>query len=700
MSGQASYADSVLVCPACEQENPDIARFCLACATPLAPAETSLGEERRIVSVVFVDLVGSTAMAEKLDPEDVRAMLAPYHEAVRNELESFGGVVEKFIGDAVMAVFGAPTAFGDDAERAVRAALAVRDSVARPDLQLRIAVNTGEDLVNLGARPAFGEAMVSGDVANTAARLQAHAPVNGVLVGEETWRSTNSAIEYTPTEAREAKGKAEPIRAWIAVRARTPQGELASTFVGRAHELRLLHDIWSNVRTERVPHLVTVVGTAGAGKTRLGVEFATAIREDGGLVVRGRSLPYRESSAYGAFASQVKQLCRIFESDTPQVAQDKLRETVQLIVDDNISDEVAAHLAILVGLHPAVSVSDRETLFFSVRVFIEAIARDTPTMLVFEDLHWGDESLLDLVELLGMRLRDLPILILVLARPELIDTRPGWGGGIPAYTTLPLGPLPEEDARRLALERLSAHTAVTREERATELAATAAGNPLFIEQLAATLTETSASFTQELPTTVRGLVAARLDALPHGERSVLLDAAVGGKTFWRGALECMGAGGAQLSDLLWSLERRDLIRRDTVSAIEGDHQYSFTHVLIRDVAYDLLPRARRRERHEQIALFLEEATAEIGEAGAALARHWRDAGQRGRALQYALAAAEDAEQGWAKGLAVDLWRQALDLVDDEDVDQRRDIRRRLAVAQQVYYHLEDARALGRNAATD
>ena len=701
MSPRPSYALPVLICPACAQENPDIARFCLACATPLAPAETALGEERRIVSVVFVDLVGSTALAENLDPEDVRAMLAPYHEAVRNELESFGGVVEKFIGDAVMAVFGAPTAFGDDAERAVRAALAVRDSVARSDLPLRIAVNTGEALVNLGARPALGEAMVAGDIVNTAARLQAHAPVNGVLVGDETWRSTNSAIDYEPTEAREAKGKAEPIRAWIAVRARTPQGEreLASTFVGRAHELRLLHDIWASVRTERVPHLVTVVGTAGAGKTRLGVEFANAIREEGGLVVRGRSLPYRESSAYGAFASQVKQLCRIFESDTPEVAQDKLRETVQLIVDDHLSEEVASHLAILVGLHPAVSVSDRETLFFSVRVFIEAIARDTPTMLVFEDLHWGDESLLDLVELLGMRLRDLPILILVLARPELIDTRPGWGGGLPAYTTLPLGALPAEDARRLALERLSAHSAAA-EERATELATTAAGNPLFIEQLAATLGETSASFTKELPTTVRGLVAARLDALPLAERSVLLDAAVGGKTFWRGALDRMGTGGPKLSDLLWSLERRDLIRRETVSAIEGDHQYTFTHVLIRDVAYDLLPRARRRERHQQIALFLEEATAEIGEAGAALARHWRDAGQRGRALQYALAAAEDAEQGWAKGLAVDLWRQALDLVSDEDVDQRKDIRRRLAVAQQIYYHLEDARALGRGSAGD
>src|SRR5689334_2747145 len=226
-----TYPVAMPICPACGQENPEIAKFCFACATELRPAGTPPGEERRVVSVVFVDLVGSTATGEQLDPEDVRARLAPYHEAVRTELESFGGVVEKFIGDAVMAVFGAPTAFGDDAERAVRAALAVRDTVARDDLQLRIAVNTGEALVTLGARPAHGEAMVAGDVVNTAARLQSAAPVNGVLVGEETWRTTRDVVEYEAVAAHQAKGKAEPLRGWIAVRARSSQGEraLAST---------------------------------------------------------------------------------------------------------------------------------------------------------------------------------------------------------------------------------------------------------------------------------------------------------------------------------------------------------------------------------------------------------------------------------------------------------------------------------------
>jgi predicted ATPase len=285
----------------------------------------------------------------------------------------------------------------------------------------------------------------------------------------------------------------------------------------------------------------------------------------------------------------------------------------------------------------------------------------------------------------------LPILVLVLARPDLLDARPGWGGGLPGYMTLALGPLSESDSRQLAVERLASHAAALDDASATELALTAAGNPLFIEQLAATLLETSASGAGSLPTTIRGLLAARLDALPALERSLLLDAAVGGKVFWRGALERMGSGGDQLSETLGALERRDLIRRETVSAIEGEQQFAFTHVLIRDVAYDLLPRARRQERHEHCALFLESSTAEVGEAGAALARHWRDAGNKPRALEYALAAAEQAEQGWAKDRAVTFYREALALLDADDLERKRQLQRRLALAQQVYIHIEDAR---------
>jgi predicted ATPase len=608
---------------------------------------------------------------------------------VRSEIESFGGVVEKFIGDAVMGVFGAPTAHGDDPERAVRAALAIRDHVGA-ERDLRIAVNTGEALVALSARPELGEAMVAGDVVNTAARLQSGAATNTVVVGEETWRATRDMIAYDAGDPVAAKGKAALVPIWIAQRALATQGErtLSSTFVGRTRELATLQEAWARASEQRVPHLVTVVAEAGVGKSRLGLEFMRVVESHGGLTVRGRSLPYRESSPYGAFASQLKQLTHIFESDAPDVAAEKLRASVETLLDTTAAADVAQHLAILIGLASDDAVPDRETLFFSIRCFIEAVARERPTMLVFEDLHWADAGLLDLVELLGERLRDLPILILALARPELIDARPGWGGGLPATTTLSLGPLTSEEAQLLALERLAGGT-----DRADEIAHTAAGNPLFIEQLAASLIE-AGDRGAALPTTVRGLVAARLDALPMRERAVLLDAAAGGKTFWRGALERMGDE-AELGELLGALERRNLIRRETVSAIEGDQQFTFTHVLIRDVAYDLLPRLERQERHRRCAEYLETATGEIGEAGVALARHWRDAGEPSRALPYFIAAAEQADKGWAKERAVTFYREALALAADEQ--QKRELRRRLAIAQQAVYHLEDARALGQRA---
>jgi len=690
----------VQVCATCGQENPDVARFCLACGAALGADEAAPQEERRFISVMFVDLVGFTARAEQLDPEDVRAILTPYHDTVRREIESFGGVVEKFVGDAVMSVFGAPTAYGDDAERAVRAALAVRDSVrelnegdTRLDLQIRIAVNTGEALVSLGARPSMGESMVAGDVVNTASRLQSAAPINGIVVGEETYASTRDAIGYESMPPVEAKGKASVVAAWVATGALVPAGERkisGAPLVGRGRELGVLQGIWERVADERTPHLVTIFGPPGVGKTRLGLEFGRAVRELGGRPVRGRSLPYRDSSAYGAFAAQLKQFCHIFESDPIEVAQKKLRDAVATLLGPAEADEVAGHLAILVGLDREGSVADRETLFFSVRRFIEAVAGHKPTMLVFEDVHWADSSLLDLIELLAARLRDLPILLLALARPELLDSRPRWGGGLPAYTTLPLDQLKESEARELAAQLLGTSANGEQAERAAMLAETGEGNPLFIEQLAATLAESSPSDDSQLPTTIRGIVAARLDALPADERALLLDAAVGGKVFWRGALERMTDDPEGLSRILGALEERDLIRRQSVSAIEGDQQFMFKHVLIRDVAYDLLPRARRRERHGQVAQFIEEATSETGEAAAALARHWRDAGDQERAIEHLVMAAEEAERGWAKERAVFFYQEALALLPEDDGERRSGLKRRLALAHTAAYHSLDA----------
>lgn len=684
-------------CRSCGQDNPEIARFCLGCGAALG-AQAPRREERRIVSVVFVDLVGFTSRSEQLDPEDVRAILTPYHGTVRDELESFGGVVEKFVGDAVMAVFGAPTAHGDDPERAVRAALAVRDAVAglnaeQPELELRIrgAVNTGEAVVTLSARPELGEAMVAGDVVNTASRLQQHAPVGEIAVGKETYDATRAAIDYEPLESVTAKGKAEPIAAWRAVAAASAAGvrDLSSTpFVGRSREFGLLDATWERVERERRPHLVTVLGSPGVGKSRLSAEFTQRISARGGRVVRGRCLPYRERSAYGAFAMQVKELAGIFDSDDVAVATEKLRTLVERLVGKEEAEAVAGHIAILLGFETKATVLDRDTLFQSVRLFIEAGARDEATAFVFEDIHWGDSALLDLIELLAARLHDLPVLLLATARPELLDARPGWGGGLLAYHALPLEPLDGSDASQLALQLLGADT------KAAQVAEAAEGNPLFIEQLAAVLSERRPEDPETLPTTIRGLVAARLDALPAEERDVILDASIVGRVFWRGALERITRDRDSLAAALAGLERRDLIRRDHVSRIEGDDQWSFKHVLIREVAYDLQPRARRREGHRQSAEFIEQSTSEVGEAGAALARHWRGAGEVEQAVKHFVAAAEEAERGWAKQLAVTLYKEAFDMTPAEDVERVRFLRKRLAVAQQALFHLGDVRVLG------
>ncbi len=682
----------MLICHACAQENPAGARFCLACGSSL-DATSRPGDERRVVSVIFVDLVGFTARAERLDPEDVLAVLAPYHERVRREIESFGGIVEKFIGDAVMGLFGAPHAHGDDAERAVRAGLVVRDSVselAGGDLQIRIAVNTGDAVVSLGARPALGESMVTGDVVNTASRLQAAAPVNGIVVGEETYLETRDVIAYEATEPVIAKGKEHPVKAWVALHALTEAGERplsTSVVVGRAREAAILRALWERTDADWLPHLVSIFGPAGVGKSTVAAQFGRIAAEGGARVVRGRSLPYRESGPYGTVATHVMQLCGVFESDAAPVIAEKLRGRVAELfaTADADPDLITGHLGAIVGIDAGNDAADREALFDSTWQFFEAVARERPTILVFEDIHWASSSMLDLIETLATRIRGLPMLFVTLSRPELLDTRDDWGAGLSGYTALTLGPLSEQHARELAVRRLG------ESERVNDVVRVADGNPLFIEQLVATIDETASG---TLPTSVRGLVAARLDALPRQERALLLDAAVGGKVFWHGALVAMNPDDTDLPRLLEELERRDLIRREAPSIIEGQRQFAFTHVLIRDVAYDLLPRADRARRHRLVAEFFESSTGVSGEAIGALARHWRDAGDFTRAVAQLVRAAEQAERGWAKAHAALLYREALELVPPDDAEQLSALRRRLALANAASFHVQDVRRAG------
>jgi class 3 adenylate cyclase len=680
-------------------ENPPGYKFCGQCGAALVSARIkSAFEERRVITVVFADLVGFTSRAERMDPEDLRAILDPYYRRLRGELEAHGGTVEKFIGDAVMGVFGAPVAHGDDPERAVRAALAIRDSVPEMnadapdlDLQLRIAVNTGEAIVTFtpGATPS--EAMVAGDVVNTASRLQSSAPVNGILVGEETYRATRSVISYEPVEALTVKGKREPVRAWLAVDSVLMPGLRArkeTPFVGRAAELASLQTAWTRALEGSSP-LVTVLGVPGIGKSRLADEFLAAVGNDA-RILQGRSLPYGAGSGYGAFAQHVMQIAGILDTDPIPVAIKKLDDAVSGLLGEG-AEEVASHLAILVGLTND-EVADRRTLFFAVRRLVEELAARQPLVLVFEDIHWAEGGLLDLIETLASRLEGAPALLLTMARPDLVDTRPGWGSGVRSYTALPLDPLNAECAQELALLLLGHETL---SERASRLAETSEGNPLFIEELAASVSENTTSADAKLPTSVRNIIAARLDALPERERAVVLAASAIGKVFWLGALERLHADGDDLHDVLDSLEHRGLLRREAVSRIGGDAQYAFKHMLIREVAYETLPKARRRELHALAAEFIEDVAGERrAEWAPVLALHYRLSEQPDRAVEYLLVAADQAGRGWAKELAFDFYNRALELMGPDD-ERLRGVMLKRAVAEQAAYHIADAESLQR-----
>jgi class 3 adenylate cyclase len=689
-----------LVCPVCETENPLSNKFCGSCGAELVRSQVSEEvEERRVVTVLFADIVGFTSRAEQLDPEDVRAILSRYYAQLRSDLEAHGGFVEKFVGDAVMGVFGAPVAHGDDPERAVRAALAIRESVRKVrqadkevDLQVRIGVNTGEAIVTLGPGTSRGVGMVAGDIVNTASRLQTAAPPNGILVGQETYRATNGRIGYEEVEPLVVKGKRAPVRGWLALTASAPGDERArvARLVGRDSELLVLRRIWEEALAASRPRLITVLGPAGIGKTRLAAELAQEIEQNGGRVLTGRSMSYGVSGTYLAFRHQVKDLAGIFENDPPDLAHQKLAETLAALLESDDAEEVAEHIALLIGLRAEADVADRQVLFFSARRLVEALAREQPTLLLYEDIQWADSSLLDLLEHLASRIRDVPLVLLALARPELLDGRPTWGTRLPSYSSIPLEPLGKDDSRELAGSLLNGQG-----EAAERLAATAEGNPLFIEELAASLSEGATTTKGELPTNVRAIVSARLDALPASERSLILDASVIGRVFWRRILEHLGWEGRDLREALDSLEQRDFIRRDPRSRVEGDDQFSFKHGLIRDVAYATLPRATRRARHAAVARFVEQDAGELDAVAAFLAHHWREAGDADRALDYFLTAAERASRGWAKEEAVQFYDRALEVVPENQRERRRRLTLARAVAAQAAFHIVDAERLQR-----
>jgi class 3 adenylate cyclase len=613
----------MVTCPACGQENPDSSRFCGMCGASLVPAAAPPREERKVVTILFTDLVGSTARAEGLDPEDVSATLSAYYAQLRAELERFGGTVEKFIGDAVMAVFGAPVAHEDDAERAVRAALAIRDSIG-DELQIRTAVNTGEALVALGAKPGEGDAMVAGDVVNTAARLQGAAPVNGILVGEGTYRATRHAIDYREAAPVEAKGKAEPVKVWEAVGARARFGsdveqKLRTPLVGRERERSLLADAFEHARREQSVQLVTLVGVPGIGKSRLVAELFQITDADEEIISwrQGRSLPYGERASFWALGEIVKAHAGILESDDTATAEEKLVAMVEPLGEgEQERDWLARHLRPLLGLETA-GQTDRDEAFAAWRRLLEAAAEQRPLILVFEDLHWGDDGLLDFVDHLADWATTVPLLIVATARPELLDRRPGWGGGKRNALTLSIGALSNDETAQL-LQRLLDRPVLDADAQQAVLQR-AEGNPLYAEEYARMLAEHDGG-DLPLPETVQGLIAARIDGLTPAEKSLLQNAAVIGKVFWPGAL-------AESDDqVLHALERKEFIRRDRRSAIAGETQYAFLHALVRDVGYGQIPRSERAEKHRRAAEWLASLAGDRAEDHAEmLASHYREA---------------------------------------------------------------------------
>jgi class 3 adenylate cyclase len=657
-------------CLSCGKELPGEFPFCPFCGAALSEElATTPREERKVVTVVFADLAGFTARAERMDPEDVRSLLAGYHARLRADLERFGGTVEKFIGDAVMAVFGAPMAHEDDPERAVRAALAICDWATEQgdELQVRVAVNTGEALVALDARPGEGEAMVAGDVVNAAARLQSAAPLNGVLVGAHTYRATDDVFDYREVEPVVAKGKREPVPAWEALRARAHFGvdltrRATTRLVGRSRELDLLVSALARVRAERSAQLVTLIGVPGIGKSRLVFELFRTADESTDVVTwrQGRSLPYGDGVTFWALAEIVKAQAGILESDRAEQAEEKLRQVVAAVaVDEAEAAWLERHLRPLAGVGEQ-GTSSPEEATAAWRRFLEALAAEQPLVLVLEDLHWADDALLDFVDALVDRVAHVPLLVVATARPELLQRRPAWAGGKPNAFTLSLSPLADDEAAQLVAEVLG--SPVLDADVQAALLGRAGGNPLYAEQYARALAE--GGDLDALPETVQGIIAARLDALPDDEKRLLQDASVVGKVFWLGAAEAVGnVRRWEADELLYRLERKEFVERARTSTVASEIEYAFRHVLIRDVAYAQIPRPARVERHRQTAAWIEslgrsddqaellahhylQALELAGAAGLDVseleepARHaLRDAGDRAASL-YALAPAE------------------------------------------------------------
>jgi DNA-binding SARP family transcriptional activator len=586
--------------------------------------------ERKLVTVLTVG-IARVATDEESDPELALAAAAPFHTAARQEIEDRGGVVERLVGDGLMAVFGAPAAHEDDPERAVRAALAIRRWVAdrRDGSRVWMGVDTALALVMVAPAGSEQPAVAAGAAADAAQLLQAAAPVNGILVGELTRRATRDRFEYREAEPVAIRSRSGELHAWEVLDERPPGADVIrapkAPLAGRRHELGILVSTLGRVRDERSPQLVTLVGVPGIGKSRLVLELFEAARDrDSPAWHRGRCLPYGEGISLWALGEVVKSHAGILESDSPGDAHGKLSAAVARVVEDAADREwITNRLAALVGAQPAEAsaTAERDESFAAWRRFFELLARDRPLVVVFEDLHWADDTLLDFVDELADRALAAPLLVLCTARPEFLTRRPGWGGGKPNSLTVTLQPLSDDETETI----LAAVVEQPLDPPVRDaLLVRAGGNPLYAEQFARSLAEVGTL--DELPGTVHGIIAARLDGLPEEEKTLLQDAAVVGKVFWLGALESIGEGSARhAEDLLHALQRKEFIQRVDRPSIAGEAEYAFRHALLRDVAYEQIPRADRAAKHRSAALWIERISERVTDHAEILTHHYGQA---------------------------------------------------------------------------
>jgi class 3 adenylate cyclase/tetratricopeptide (TPR) repeat protein len=609
----------VAACPNCGSENAQGANFCSVCGAQLGAVEApEAAEVRKTVTIVFCDVTGSTELGEQLDPESMRKVMARYFDAMRAALERHGGSVEKFIGDAVMAVFGIPQLHEDDALRAVRAAADMRTALADLNRELerdhgvrlacRIGVNTGEVLVGADTSD-FGR--VTGDAVNTAARLEGAARPSEILIGDATELLVRDGVQTEPVEPLSLKGKAEPVPAHRLVEVLSEIGQvrraLTSAMVGRDRELEDLTRAFARAAEDRSCLLFTILGAAGEGKTRLVEEFLSTV-DGSGSVVRGRCLPYGEGITYWPVAEAVREALGVQAFDPPERVTLRLDEA---LAGDEHSRAIAGRLGEILGFGEGLAAAEETP--WAIRRFLEILAAQRPLVAVWEDIHWAEPAFLDCVNHVVDWSRDAPILMLCTARPEFLDRRSDWGGGKLNASTLLLRPLDPKDSAELIANLLGgAGLADEALDRVTEAAG---GNPLFVEQLLSMLIDDGVLVRQNggwtalddlssvsVPPSVAALLAARLERLSDEERRTIECGSVIGKEFYADAVRYLLPERLRpnASELIMSLVRKELVRSER-SAAPGDDAFRFRHILIRDAAYQAIPKERRAELHEGFA---------------------------------------------------------------------------------------------------